>query len=80
MKFYVLFMGGVFFKVTKEDYFRKINKMVENMKDDDENELVRFILNNQLFNHIYEIFSLKHQFQLQQQVDQKLQSIDNQFC
>ncbi|CAF3646186.1 unnamed protein product [Rotaria socialis] len=25
-------------RVTKEDYYRKINKMVENMKDDDENE------------------------------------------
>ncbi|CAF1181559.1 unnamed protein product [Rotaria sp. Silwood1] len=25
-------------RVTKEDYYRKINKMVENMKDDDEND------------------------------------------
>ncbi|CAF4359801.1 unnamed protein product, partial [Adineta steineri] len=25
-------------RVTREDYYRKINKMVENMKDNDENE------------------------------------------
>ncbi|CAF3354928.1 unnamed protein product [Rotaria sp. Silwood2] len=25
-------------RITKEDYYRKINKMVENMKDDDEND------------------------------------------
>jgi hypothetical protein len=32
-------MEVFFFKVTREDYYRKINKMVENMKDDDENEV-----------------------------------------
>lgn len=30
------------FQITKEDYYRKINKMVENMKDDDENEVSAF--------------------------------------
>ena len=29
-------------RVTKEDYYRKINKMVETMKDNDENEVSPF--------------------------------------
>jgi hypothetical protein len=33
---------ALFFKVTKEDYYRKINKMVENMKDEDENDVSIF--------------------------------------
>ncbi|CAF5122070.1 unnamed protein product, partial [Rotaria sp. Silwood1] len=28
--------GG--WRITKEDYYRKVNKIVESMKDDDENE------------------------------------------
>lgn len=27
------------FQVTREDYYRKVNKMVESMKDDDDNEV-----------------------------------------
>lgn len=29
----------ILFQVTKEDYYRKINKMVESMRDDDENDV-----------------------------------------
>jgi hypothetical protein len=32
-------------RVTREEYFRKVNKLVENMKENDENE-VRLIPNN----------------------------------
>ncbi|CAF0847876.1 unnamed protein product [Rotaria sordida] len=29
---------NVLFEITKEDYYRKVNKIVESMKDDDDNE------------------------------------------